>query len=340
MARSGIIYGATGSYKTTAIAHLARWIAETTGKKTLLFSSDGGGWTPCQEEVEAGMILPYKCDSNTIPLPIVRKISQGYWPENPEEPDVSQLNFIPVDWNEVGGIAVEGITSLGSMLMRHAADKNLKTGEEGTSKFSQSIIVNGQLTSETFAGNSKGHYGFVQGQLYSLVTNFTSLPVSYVLFTAHEKKYSEDGTLQYGIAAPGKAITPYIPTWVGDCIHAQDYKVKESVQVESMTEPGKKVAEEVVRVRCRYYFLKHPDPDTGIIFEAKPRVTHSKVAELEKRFPGGFFTPTTEHGFDQYLRVLDELAKDAAAADSLKDWRGKWDQRLGRTATAAVPSSK
>lgn len=335
MARSGVIYGPTGTFKTTAVAHFARWIAETTGKATSLFTASAeGGWEPCQEEVLAGMIRPYKCDVNTIPLPIIRKVSQGYWPENPEETDIAQVSFAPTNWNEVGGIAIEGITSLGTMLMRHCADKNLKTGQEGTSAFAQPINVGGEIINETFVQNSKGHYGFVQNQLYSLISNFTSLPVSYVLFTAHEKKYAEDGELQCGINVPGKAITPLVPTWVGDCIHAQDYPVKEIVRIKDDSREQGFREEETVGTVCRYYFVKHPDLATGAIFDAKPRVTHSKVMELRKVYPGGFFVPTPDHGFDDYLRAVDKLAADAAQADSLKGWRERADQKLGRAAVA------
>ncbi len=334
MARSGVIYGSTGTFKTTAVAHFSRWIAETTGKATLLFTASAeGGWEPCAEEVRAGMVLPYKCDVNTIPLPIIRRVSQGYWPENPEEPDIAQVSFVPVDWSKVGGIAVEGITSLGTMLMRHCADKNLKTGEEGTSRFTQPINVNGEIQYETFVQNSRGHYGFVQNQLYSLISNFTSLPAAYVLFTAHEKKYTEDGELQVGINVPGKAITSLVPTWLGDCIHAQDYAQQATVRVADSKAEGGFREEPTVRVTCRYYYSKHPDPMTGAIFEAKPRVTHSKVAELERMFPGGFFVPTPEHGFDEYLRAVDRLAQDAAQSDALKDWRKRLDDKLGRGGT-------
>jgi hypothetical protein len=333
MARSGAIYGDTGTFKTTAIAHFARYIAEKVGKATLLFSADGGGWGPCQEEIEAGMIRPYRCDTSTIPLPIVRKISQGYWPQNPEETDISKVNFVPVNWAEVGAIAVEGFTSIGTMLMRHVADKNLKTGEEGTSPFTQLIRVSGEIRQETFAGNSRAHYGFVQNQLYGLTMNFTSLPVEYVLFTGHEKK-AEDGDRNtvYGISAPGKAISALIPTWIGDCIHAQDYQVERRVQVAKLNgKPGE--TEEVVTVDtiCRYYFKKHPDPVTGIMYPAKPRVTHGAVTALDKVYPGGFFIPSAERGFDDYLRTLDKLATESAGHDSLKDWRSKMDAKLGRT---------
>jgi len=105
------------------------------------------------------------------------------------------------------------------------------------------------------------------------------------------------------------------------------------------TKPGQTREEEVLGVSCRYYFVKHIDPATGAIFEAKPRVTHSKALELRKVFPGGFFTPTPERGFDEYLRVVDRLAEDAAQADSLRDWRKRADEKLGRSTKAAAAAA-
>jgi hypothetical protein len=333
MARSGIIWGPSGSFKTTAVAHMSHYIAETTGKATLLLSADGGGWEPCQEEVTAGMIRPYRVDSQTIPLPIIRKVSQGYWPENVDEPDISKVNFLPVNWDEVGAIAVEGITSIGTMLMRHYADKNIKSGEEATSRFAQPIRVNGEISNEWFAQNSKGHYGGVQNQLYSMVMNFQSLPLAYFLMSGHEQRYTEDGEALCGVKAPGKAITPMIPSWFGDCIHAQDYK--EVVKVKVPDGKGGTVDEDKVEIHARYYYQKHWDPATGVVFDAKARVTHSKTLELVKRFPGGFFVPTPNNGLDIYLRTVDELAKDAAQSDKLKNWRQKMDaKRMGRSAVA------
>jgi hypothetical protein len=343
MAKSGCIYGPTSSFKTTAIAHFAHYIAEKTGKATLLFSADGGGWAPCEEEVRAGMIRPYRCDTANIPLPVVRKVSQGYWPRNPEETDIAKVEFHRANWDEIGGIAVEGFTSIGTMFMRHAADKNLKTGEEGTSKFYQPINIAGNVEQEVFAGSSKGHYNFVQNQLFGMTMNFTSLPVEYVLFTGLEKKGEDDDrSTVYGVSVPGKAITNQIPTWVGDLIHAQDFAVPRKVRVPppgkiaAQCKPEELIETDIVDTVCRYYFKKHPDPSSGIMFPAKPRVTHGAVRELEKRYPGGYFEPSTESGFDDYLRVIDELS--AGRADSMKDWRAKADAKLGRgVAGVATP---
>src|ERR1700691_4353029 len=108
VARSTCVYGPTGSRKTTQGKLLAHYMAETTGKCTLLLSTDGGGWEPCQPEIEAGMIRPYRVETATIPLPILRNISRGYWPKDPEETRPERINLIPVNWEEVGAIIVEG----------------------------------------------------------------------------------------------------------------------------------------------------------------------------------------------------------------------------------------
>ena len=78
-----------GDVKTTAVAHFSHWVAETTGKCTLLFSSDGGGWEPCEEEVLAGMIRPFTCDVRLHPVADDPQDIEGSWPENPEETDIS-----------------------------------------------------------------------------------------------------------------------------------------------------------------------------------------------------------------------------------------------------------
>lgn len=340
MARSGCIYGSTGTFKTTAIAHFSHYIAEKTGKATLLFSADGGGWGPCEAEVEAGMIRPYRCDASTIPLPIVRSVSKGLWPQNPDEPDISRVIFSRMDFNEVGGIAVEGFTSIGQMLMRHVADKALNTGQEATSTFAQPINVDGVIVQEKFSGNSKAHYNFVQNQLYGMTMNFLSLPVEYVLFTGLESKgEDEDRRTTGGVDVPGKAITAKIPTWIGDMIHAQDFPVERKVRVPkpgiskpaSQCKPEELVEDTVVDLVCRYYFKSHLDPVTGLLFKAKPRVAHGAVSALERHWPGGYFQPTPEQGFDDYLRVLDGLRDEQGRADDrLTRWRERMDAKLGR----------
>ena len=347
MARSGVLYGPTGSFKTTQVKHFAHYIADTTGKSTLLLSCDGGGWFSCEPEVEAGMIRPYRVETATLPLVILRKISQGYWPDDPNETTPEKINLRPVDWNEVGGIAVEGWTSISQVIMRYLPDKGISVGGEDRDKpgsnmsFGLPIHVDGQVQMERFGSNTRGDYGFVQNQLYGLVMNFNSLPVRYVLYTALEAKTEDDDrSTTFGPAIAGKKATAQCGAWVGDMLHAQDYQRVTTHKVPDPAKPGEFVEAQTAEMIVRVYFQKHPDPATGIPFPCKPRVTPEKVAELNKRFPGGYFEPTPEHGLDTYLATLDELS--AGAGDALKGWRERMDQKLGRStgAGAAAGSTK
>lgn len=324
MARTGIIYGPTGSFKSTACKHFSHYIYETTGKPTLLLSMDGGGWGPMEPEIQASLIRPYRITAQ-VPLPVLRKISQGYWPTDPEEADVTKTNFTRMDWSHCGGIIVEGLTSISQGIMRTLADNNLKTGEEATSPFAQRIIVDGQITSESFAGNSRGHYGFVQNAIYSMVMNFAGLPCRYVLFTALESRTEEDDrSTVYGPQIAGKKATNNAPSWVGDCIHNQDYSVARTVQMKDPT-TGKMVDSVTHETHVRSYFMKHPDPSTGIMFPAKPRVTPEQLPALMKAYPGGYYEATPEIGFNQYLHLVDSLSK--SQADKVNEWRAKIDQK-------------
>jgi hypothetical protein len=328
MARTGINYGASGVFKTTAAKHFARYIYQKTGKGTLLFSMDGGGWAPLDPEIRAGVVQAYRGNME-IPLPVLRRVSQGYWPEDVSASEATKVNLRRVDWSQWGGMIVEGLTSISQALMRHLADKQIKTGEEATSPFTQRVIVDGQVVNETFAGNSKAHYGFVQNTLYSLVTNFSSLPCEYVLFTALESRTEEDDrSTIYGPQIAGKKATALVPSWVGDCLHSEGYPVETVVQVPDPKDAKKLVDSTMVDTKVRTYFVKHPDPSTGIMFPAKPRVAPEKVAELMKKFPGGYYEPTTEHGLDIYLQTIDAL--NAEQGDEVAKWRAAIDQKFGR----------
>lgn len=336
MARSGIAYGVSGTFKSTAAAHFAKYIYEVTGRATLLFSMDGGGWGPMEPLIKAGVINAYRGNTQ-VPLPVLRKISQGYWPEDSGETAIERTNLRLVDWSRYGGLIVEGLTSISQAVMRHLADSQIKTGEEATSPFSQRVLVDGKVVTETFAGNSKAHYGFVQNQLYSLVTNFTSLPCHYVLFTALESRTEEDDrSTIYGPQVAGKKATALVPSWVGDCLHSEGYPVERLIMVPDPKDPSKRIETTVVDTVVRTYFTKHPDPSTGIMFPAKPRLAPEKVAALLERFPGGYFEPTPYHGLDTYLHTIDEL--NSSQGDEVSRWRAEVDAKF-RAAVAPVVST-
>lgn len=349
MARSLCLYGGTGTFKSTQVKFFARYIAEVTGKATLLLSSDGGGWEPCQPEVLAGMIRPWRLETANTPLSLMRKVSQGYWPKDTEAINEAiagmfatgqvdpAASLIPINWNEIGGVAFEGWTSASQVIMRYLPDKGISVGGENRSNpgsnmsFTQGVVVDGNAIIESFGSNTRGDYGFVQNQLYSLVSNFNSLPCHMVMYTALESKTEDDDrTTIYGPAISGKKATAQSGAWVGDLLHAQDYAVPRTIEVPDVADSAKVTQQTVMDVKVRIFYRKHPDPATGILFPAKPRCAPEKIAELERLYPGGFFEPGVESGLDEYLRVMDQLAKDASRSDALAKWREWQDAALGR----------
>lgn len=348
MARSGCIYGPTGGLKTTQIKWLARYIADKTGKSTLLLSTDGGGWSSCQPEIDAGMIRAYRCDVVNLPLPILRKISQGYWPESAEETRPDKINLLPMNFNEVGAIAVEGWTSIGAAIMRYLPDAGISVGGEERKKaganmaFNQSVRVEGQWVAAEFGSNTRGDFGFVQRFVQGINSNLGSLPVEYVLSTALESRSEDDDrSSTYGPSIEGKKATAQCGAWVGDLIHAQDYPVERIVKVPDPADSSKTIDQKTVDLTVRMYFRKHLDPVTGIPFPAKPRVTPEALPALHKRWPGGYFEPKIDgtDSFGSYLAYVDELSR--GQADSLKGWRERADAKLGRGPKAvAAPVSK
>jgi hypothetical protein len=350
MARSICLYAGTGCFKTSQIAFFARYIAERTGKATLLLSTDGGGWAPCEPEIIAGMIRPWRCETAYTPLSLMTKVSKGYWPENVDaineaiarmfqtkQPEL-EANMIPINWAEIGGIAVEGLTSIGAVAMRYLPDKNISVGGENRNvagmSFTAPLVVDGLMSSETYGSSTRGDYKFSQDYLYGLVNNFNSLPCHAVLFTALEAKTTEDGDKMgaptYGPAMPGKIATAQCGPWFGDLLHGQDFPVPRTVKVQDPADPAKQVDQTTIEVAVRYFYRKHPDPQSGILFPAKPRCAPGKIAELEREFPGGFFQPTTEWGLDRYLAAVDRLAEDASKSESLMGWRERTNAILGR----------
>lgn len=337
MARSGCLYGNSGNRKTSQVKGLAHYIAKKIGKATFLVSADGGGWSPCQPEIDAGMIIPYRIDTATFPMPLMAALSKGYWPKDLQETQPAKINMVPVDWERIGAVAVEGWTSISSVVMRYLPDAGISVGGEDRNKlggFTQPIIVNGQPQQMHFRSNTRGDFGFVQNQLYGLVMNWNSLPCDYVLYTALESKTEDDDrSTTYGPAIAGKKATNLSASWVGDLIHAHDYNIERPIQGKD-PKTGEARTEILLEAEVRFYFKKHPDPATGIPFPAKPRVTPEKIGELEKIFPGGYFR--SEDGLQKYLEVCDQLAAEQSQSDPLRKWREQQDAKLGRKPVVAA----
>jgi len=297
-----VIYGGSGSAKTTSLGWLARHVHRTTGKITRLVSADGGGWDPIQDCIDDGIIEAWHVGSLNDPTATMRKLSRFEWPvvEN------GKLVMRPTSAEQrekIGAYAIEGLTSVGDAVMRSLRSRGSKLGESPNYSYAEGT--------ETFYGSNQSYYGFIQDVLYEFVTSFSQLPVPYVAWTAMEAKGEDDQRVPiYGPAIAGKKAVSKAPQWFGDCLH------HDIITVEETGKDGKPVIDvktkaKVLKTEIRAYFTNHPDPATGIVYPAKIRVPAARLAELraDKKFENGYFEPSLSGGLDWLLEIEERLRK-------------------------------
>jgi len=214
---STLVYGVSGSGKTTQVQELALWVENKTGKKTRLVSASGGGWTSILPAVEAGLVIPTYIRGRSFPVETLNKMTQGWWPEDPNDP-TSRL--IPPekqpDWNDIGGYAFDSMTECCEWMMSYL------TNAEAAGDFKISSQPMKFKDGDTFFGSpSMAHYGNIQTRISDFVTNSKGLRGMYVLWTALELKATDDNTRLplYGPDVSGRAKTAIAPAWFDNTLH-------------------------------------------------------------------------------------------------------------------------
>ena len=305
-ARTHLVYGGSGTFKTTQIGFLAWRTWRKYRKQTRLISADGGGWSPIQKYIDSGIIDAFSVSKLDMlkhsPLAIIRRLAKGDWVEDNGNGTAKLVSTPPEKMQEVGAYAVEGLTSIGEMWMEELRVRQQRIGEDAIGSF----LIDG----EKFSNNCRTHYGFVQNEIAGMVKAFSSLPVEHVLFTALEGRGEDESTREAirGPAVVGKAVTSRVPAWVGDVVHANSYTAENKV-----TDPKTKFVSVQLETKVRMWFVRHPDENFPTIsYPAKLRVPPDQMEKVFKRWPGGFFEPTTTGGIDWLLDLEDELAEDAA----------------------------
>jgi len=318
-----VLYGPTGSRKTSQIGEFAKYIYEKTGKPTRLVSADGGGWAPIQDLINAGVIDAWRVSDEPNVYTAIMAASKGAWPTGlvnglrPQGKPVMMPSLAdrPKALKNVGAYAVEGWFSIASAVMRMLVQEGRKINEDVVSKFT----VNDDFGEHNFGAPSRGHFGFVQNYILDIIRNFSSLPVERVLYTSLEGKGEDKLTkgLQYGPAVAGNAITAAIPQYVGDCLHFEDFTEEKGADPNN---PKQKLIEIGVRV----WFTSHPDTQTGVMWPAKSRLVPSKVEEFKTKMGKNGYFILGSKSLKDYLKIQDEML--ASSSDEAKSWKQQIDE--------------
>lgn len=309
-----VIYGPTGSRKTSQLRDFAKYVYEMTGKKTRMISMDGGGYGTAQDVIDAGILEVWRVVEEEKPLAMLQHASLGKWPKTLKD-GARVGNALASDMKDCGAYAVEGWFSIANAVMRYLVGKGQKINEDVVSKFTEDSDF-GQLS---FGAPSRGHYGFAQNCILDLIRNFSGLGRSRIIYTSLEGKGEDKMTkaLSYGPATAGGAITAAIPQYVGDCLHFEDF------QVDIGADPDNK-GQKLTDTQVRAWFTSHPDSQTGVMWPAKARVIPPKVEEFKKIMgKNGYFNLKDKSLYD-YLKAQDELLN--AGTNEMLEWKRKVDE--------------
>lgn len=351
-ADTSLWYGDTDAGKTVQLGEVAQWEYSRTQGITRLISADSG-WDPIEQMIcgpERPLGMQYKDSLGRVrhvcveawniqyvkgdPFAILIKLSEGGWPRSDEtgtkvilKSATKQSNrILATDGRHlVTQVAIEGLNMICNMLMQDHIRNLRKIGQDIVGDFPVQIDVesNGKITSENWklGRAAQSHYGQIQDfVLLDLVPRFASLPVSRVLWTAHEAKGDDDisGIKQsvLGPATIGRATVGRTSFLFGETFH---FVVEISQQINQATRQTMMISQR------KAYYTSHPDDYLNKkLWPAKLSLPVDRILDLQKRFPGGFVPLTLDKGgMDSYLEwrhfqdkpvVVGELSKEASNA--------------------------
>lgn len=313
-----MLYGDSGSTKTSQAYFLIKWLHKKTGKRFRVIMSDGGGLAPFVDADMVGTAIDvFDFSASVLALADLRRLSMGYWPRwvkdgkaYPNYIEGSERYFTREDvckttteeWKQIGGYLIEGMTSTGEVLKAHCAnqDASNKIGFKGSFNYEEDGF--------TFGGVDKGHYNIIQKEVYDRhIKGFSTLPIEWLMWTALIGKGEDrqERTTIFGPQLVGNAMTPQIPSWFQHCFHINRERY---ANVPTKLNPNGKQEEAVENFVL--WFIKHSNGQDGIPYLAKTRLLPELVPKLMEYCPYGFMPVTYTYGLDLYFKLLEKINED------------------------------
>jgi hypothetical protein len=283
-----LVYGKSGSGKTTWWLKLAKHFWEHEQKKTRCYHGMGGEETIYaaidQGELPEEAISIFDYAEKPFPGETLQLCTEGYWPDA----NGKFTRDIPSD---VGFFVFEGLTAMSNAYMAELA----QLATDPKHKFGQDtpILFTSGQTKE--GGNPPSHFGIAQRKILKLIENTRTLP-GWVLWTAHETDAEDKETQEklVGPAVAGKALASKIGGSFGNTIHL-DSASKRVKQRDQAT--GKDV--DVLITERRAYFTEHFDPE-GLTL--KKYFANNRAFNPDRLPKCGYITPPDPVTFYNHLK--------------------------------------
>lgn len=290
-----LVYGKSGSGKTTWWLRLAIHFWKTEQKKTRCYHGMGGEETIYaaidQGEIPEEAIQWFDYTERPFPIETAHACCQGLWPADPSDPTSIMQFAVPKD---VGLFVFEGLTAMANYIMgmkegglAEQAGRGVKLGQDSPFQIKQGT--------KTYGGNPPSHFGIAQRTILDFIEETRRLP-GWVVWTAHERD-AEDKETQEKLVGPdvaGKALTSKIGGSFGNTVHLDSASKRAKV-----TDPlsGKPV-DQIITER-RAYFNEHFDPD-GLTL--KKYFANNRAFNADRLPKCGYLTPPDPIKFYEMLR--------------------------------------
>jgi hypothetical protein len=257
--RVDLVYGRSGSGKTTFGVALAHHLYRTKGLHTRWYLGDGGGATIYETGYVGEFIEVFPYNLRKFPLETTQLCCEGYWPDEKSIENSTFTTLLPPiadDTKRVGLWIFEGLTVMSDYMMGDIeGGLAWRMGKgESLNKDESYSLKDGTLK---FGGNARTHYGFTQRRILDLIQRSRALP-GMVLWTAHERRLDDEEQREtlFGPDVCGKALTGRIGASFGNTLHMQlvhtTKKVKDPVTQKQIEQLG---------VERRLYTREHVDPE-------------------------------------------------------------------------------
>lgn len=296
--RCDLVYGRSGSTKTTQVGRMAEYIWDKYGQRTRLVTADPGGYQAIEHLVDAGVVEPFQLGtSHRYPLEMQMRLAQGWWSSAPHE------KLVPTqDWSSIGAYAFEGMSTFSTLIMSNLVGR---TDIHIPDTPKESEVKDSELR---WGFSGRAHFGFIQQRLYEIVSTSNHLPVHKVLWTAHETDAKDNQQRKvFGPAIIGEAMTGQCGAWFGAMLHL--FLTPQRQEIDDPVNKGKKV--EVIRRVPRMYLREHIDPDDvyRVPYMAKPRGPYTLWNDWPDQMEPDLY---------KFYTQLDEMGAKAVAAARAK----------------------
>ena len=304
-------YGASDSGKSTQARYIAEYVWDKYKKKTRLIALDRGSlWSPCQDLVDKGIVIPLEFPTSYEfnPMAIMRKLRRGEFPENGiiNAPTASEskkpngeveirykTNTIWKPWteettSEIGAIVIDSLTTFATAYMSDTKQKNIRAGNDAGS-------APRMEEGESMGTNTQSHYGDAHTEILDALQAFQALPVHVTMFTALEGLGADDDT---GVKRPalgpetvGKAINGKLPSRVNHCFHL----VAEGVG-------NKKIV--------KAWYSKHDSEIRGLAWPSKVSLPPPLLKKFWAKYPNGYIQLSLDNGIREFLEFMDGMKEE------------------------------